>query len=106
MPYASVSITNVATGVVTDVVTNADGFYSVPNLLPGPYEVTAAFDGFNTQTKSGITLTVGAELPVDFAMNVGNVNENVDVRWRRRPSTRCRRRCGTTSAARRFASCP
>ena len=27
------------------VVTNADGLYSAPNLLPGPYEVTAASTG-------------------------------------------------------------
>ena len=37
------------------------------------------FDGFDTQTKSGITLTVGAELPIDFAMSVGKVTENVQV---------------------------
>jgi hypothetical protein len=79
LPFASVSISNVATGVVTDVVTNADGFYSAPNLLPGRYEVKASFDGFNSQTKSGITLTVGAEFPVDFTMSVGTVSENVDV---------------------------
>ena len=58
LPYANVSIVNVATGVATSVVTNADGFYSAPNLLPGTYAVTVAFDGFNSQTKSGLTLTV------------------------------------------------
>src|SRR5689334_6633705 len=58
LPYANVSIANVATGVVTNVVTNADGFYHAPNLLPGTYAVTAAFDGFNSQTKNGLTLTV------------------------------------------------
>ena len=68
-----------ATGVVTDVVTNADGYYSVPNLLPGPYEVKASFDGFNAQTRTGITLSVGAEFPVDFTMTVGSVSENVEV---------------------------
>src|SRR5688572_11407659 len=52
LPYANVAITNVATGVVTTVVTNADGFYSAPNLLPGVYTVTVAFDGFNSQSKS------------------------------------------------------
>ena len=79
LPYASVSISNVATGVVTDVVTNAEGFYSAPNLLPGPYEVKATFDGFNAQTRSGLTLNVGAELPVDFTMSVGSLSEDVHV---------------------------
>jgi hypothetical protein len=79
LPFANVSISNVATGVVTDVVTNADGFYSAPNLLPGRYEVKASFDGFNSQTKSGITLTVGAEYPIDFTMSVGTISENVNV---------------------------
>jgi hypothetical protein len=56
LPHASVAITNVATGVVTSVVTNAEGFYSVPNLLPGPDEVMVAFDGFSSQTTKGLTL--------------------------------------------------
>jgi hypothetical protein len=79
LPYASVAIANVATGVVTTVTTNADGYYSAPNLLPGTYELTVAFDGFNSQTKSGLTLTVGAEVPVDFEMSVGSINEKVQV---------------------------
>jgi hypothetical protein len=79
LPYARISISNVATGVTTDVVSNGDGFYSAPNLLPGDYVVTAAFDGFNTQSKSGITLNVGAEVPIDFTMSVGTVTENVNV---------------------------
>jgi hypothetical protein len=79
LPHANVSITNAATGVVTNVVTNEDGFYSAPNLLPGTYEVMVAFDGFSTQTKRGITLTVGAEIPVDFEMKIGDVKENVQV---------------------------
>ena len=99
------SITNAATGVVTNVVTNADGVYSAPNLLPGTYSVAVAFDGFNSQTKSGLTLTIGAELPVDFEMSIGNVAENVEVSGRRRRSTPSRRRCATTSAARRSVSC-
>jgi hypothetical protein len=79
LPYARVSISNVATGVVTDVTTNAEGYYSAPNLLPGPYQIAAVFDGFNTQTKTGLTLTVGSELLVDFMMSVGQVSENVEV---------------------------
>ena len=96
LPYANVSITNVATGVVTSVVTNADGFYTAPNLLPGTYTVTAAFDGFNSQTKSGLTLTVGAELPVDFDMTVGNVSETLQVAGQSATVDTCPPRCVTT----------
>src|ERR1035438_10341948 len=35
---ATVSLTNLATGVTTAVTTNAQGLYSVPNLLPGDYQ--------------------------------------------------------------------
>lgn len=79
LPHASVAITNVATGVVTSVITNEGGFYSAPNLLPGTYDVTVTFDGFNSQTRKGLTLTVGGEAAVDFEMKVGSVNENVVV---------------------------
>ena len=37
---AKVSITNTATGITREVVADSAGFYSVPNLLPGSYEVT------------------------------------------------------------------
>src|SRR5262249_44165509 len=79
LPYARLEITNVATGVVTSVVTNEDGVYSAPNLQPGTYEIVAAFDGFNTQTKKGLTLTVGAEVVADFEMKVGDISESIMV---------------------------
>src|SRR2546426_2940306 len=53
---AKVTITNKATGITRDVTTDAAGFYSVPNLLPGPYEVTAAATGFSTAKQSDLTL--------------------------------------------------
>src|SRR6266849_524820 len=57
---AKVSIANKATGITRDVTTDAAGFYSVPNLLPGPYEVTVSASGFSTTKQSDVTLTVGA----------------------------------------------
>ena len=75
---STIKITN-NSGVVTNVITNEGGFYSAPNLLPGTYDVTVTFDGFNSQTRKGLSLTVGGEAAVDFEMKVGNVNENVVV---------------------------
>lgn len=79
LPFAPVTITNVATGVKTDVVANEDGFYRAPNLLPGTYDVQVTFDGFNAQTRKGVALTVGAEVVLDFSMTIGDINESVLV---------------------------
>src|SRR5260370_39682807 len=55
------SVTNKATGVTRDVTTDGAGFYSVPNLLPGPDEVTGAASGFCTAKQTELTLSVGAQ---------------------------------------------
>ena len=43
---AAVEVTNTDTNVSTSLVTNSNGFYEAPLLLPGPYKVTAASAGF------------------------------------------------------------
>ena len=45
VPNATVSLTNLATGVTTTVTTNAQGLYSLPNLLPGNYQQTVSAAG-------------------------------------------------------------
>src|SRR6202011_1048027 len=49
VPQAAISIKNVATGIERANTSNAAGFYSVPNLLPGTYEVRASAKGFSTE---------------------------------------------------------
>jgi len=58
---AAVLIKNTATGTVRQVTTNADGFYSAPNLLPGTYNVKVQAKGFSTAVQTGLNLTVGAQ---------------------------------------------
>jgi len=77
IPQAQVSITNVATGITTTVMTNADGFFTAPNLLPGEYEITVAAKGFNTEGRKGITLTVGAEQVFNLTLHVGSAAKTV-----------------------------
>ena len=55
---AKVSVTNKATGVTRDVTTDTAGFYSAPNLLPGPYEVTASASGFSTVNLISLPFTL------------------------------------------------
>jgi outer membrane receptor protein involved in Fe transport len=79
IPSAKVSVKNVATGVVRELTADSAGFYTVPNLLPGSYDVSFSAEGFGTQTASGITLTVGAQQVVNATLTVGQVNQKVVV---------------------------
>ncbi len=77
VPQAQVSIVNVATGITTTVITNSDGFYSAPNLLPGEYEITVSAKGFSTEIRKGISLTVGGQLVLNLSLHVGSAAKTV-----------------------------
>jgi hypothetical protein len=79
VPNATVSITNVTTGVVRDVKTDSDGYYTAPNLLPGSYEVRVSAKGFANVVQKGITLAVGATPALNLSLRVGQVSETVEV---------------------------
>src|SRR5258708_16426927 len=54
---ASVSITNVETGINRTVTTNEDGLYIAPNLLPASSELTFTAPGFRTDVSTRIEPT-------------------------------------------------
>src|ERR1700688_3811236 len=74
-----IKITNIATGVSREVTTNDEGVYSAPNLLPGTYQAQFSSQGFKTELRSGIELTVGAAVALDVTLRVGGVQETVSV---------------------------
>jgi hypothetical protein len=76
---AKVTVTNTQTQIAKSVTANSQGFYSVPNLVPGTYSIAAAAPGFKTVVRSAVTLNVGGELAVDLELPVGEVNEHVLV---------------------------
>src|ERR1700675_1244886 len=76
---ATVSMKNLATGVSTAVKTNAQGLYSLPNLLPGDYQQSVAAAGFEIAIRNGIVLTVGSQMASNIEMKVGAANETVEV---------------------------
>lgn len=79
IPNANIAIKNEATGVVVSVLTNSDGRYSAPNLIPDRYDVTTTAHGFQTQTQTGITLTVGATQTFNITLPVGQSTQKVTV---------------------------
>jgi len=55
---AEIAIKERATGVVHTITSNSAGFYTVPNLSPGQYDLRISAAGFSVGTASGVTLTV------------------------------------------------
>lgn len=76
---AEITITNVATGVITRAQTNDSGLYTVPFLTPGHYNISAAKTGFTKLDRNNITLDVAEQARVDFTLDVGAVTTAVNV---------------------------
>src|SRR5882672_3333199 len=76
---AQVSIKNIATGSSKDVTADASGFYTVPNLPAGVYEVRVTAEGFSTAVQSNLTLAVGAQQLLNFPLKIGTTTETVQV---------------------------
>ena len=60
-------------------VTDSEGRFQVPYLVPGPYAVKAELQGFKTVQQPGIMLRLGQTLDVPLTMQVGGVSETVNV---------------------------
>ncbi len=63
---ATVKVTNVKNGEVRSVETGDEGTYTVTNLEPGTYNVTADAQGFQTLSIEGVQVETNARLPLDL----------------------------------------
>src|ERR1700687_2424038 len=79
LPQATISIRNVATDITRTTTTSSAGFYSVPNLLPGTYDVRVSSQGFSTHVATGVTLTVGEQQVLNFTLQVGQMTQTIQV---------------------------
>ena len=76
---ATVTATNVETGVAETQQTNAQGFYSFQSLPLGKYTVEVAQKGFKGYRQTGLVLEVNQALVVDVSLQVGQTTETVEV---------------------------
>src|ERR687890_2898961 len=76
---AAVTARNKATGLSRTAQTNDEGFYQITNLPPGEYEVTIEAANFKRAVNPTVTLTVGQQADLDFALEVGAVTESITV---------------------------
>jgi hypothetical protein len=79
IPGAAVTITNVATQAARTTVTNEAGFFLVPLLPPGAYQLRLSKEGFKPLTQTGITLQVNQQARMEFTLELGALVEEVTV---------------------------
>jgi hypothetical protein len=79
LPGATVTATNVATGLVRTATTDSAGRYTVLGLPPGSYDVRAELQAFIAVVQRAQQFQVGQTVALDFKLKIGAVSETVEV---------------------------
>ena len=74
---ANVTATNTDTGIRQTTATDDRGFYSLPNLPVGRYELEVASTGFRSYRKTGVVVDANSALRIDAVLNVGDRTDTV-----------------------------
>src|SRR6478736_3502697 len=65
VPGTKVTATKIDTNTKFPTVAGPEGFYTIPQLPPGSYSLTAEASGFKTHVQSGIELAANVRIAVD-----------------------------------------
>ena len=79
LPGVTVIVTNTGTGLERTLVTNETGLFRALLLPLGSYRVVAELQGFKKVQVDKLSVSVGEAVVVNLTMDVGTVNETVEV---------------------------
>ena len=79
LPGADVTVTNVATGISSKVMTNAEGDYLVAGLPAAAYNLKIVAAGFKAFEATGIVVRVAQKARVDANLEVGQITSEISV---------------------------
>ncbi len=79
VPGAAISITNNATGVVRESISNGQGIYRLPLLPPGKYTMQVSKEGFKSIRQREIVLQIDDLATLDIHLEVGPQSQSVSV---------------------------
>jgi hypothetical protein len=80
VPGATVTVENEGNRDRRVAITDATGFYAVPDLPVGSYTVSIELQGFKRFVKTDVKLSAAAQLTVNAQLEVGSMEETVEVR--------------------------
>jgi hypothetical protein len=79
IPGAQITAINQATKVASRATTNSNGYFVIPNLQVGAYDVAVEATGFRKAERVGYDLVDNGHIAADFKLEVGGVSETVQV---------------------------
>jgi hypothetical protein len=79
VPQASVTATEVTTGVTRKTSSNQEGIYTIPYLGPGTYKVEIEAAGFKKMVRDRVELRATTSTRVDAVLEPGQLTEIVNV---------------------------
>jgi hypothetical protein len=79
LPGVTVEVSNVDTGLDRRAVTDDAGRFRFDLLPSGNYEIKAELEGFKTEIKRGINVTLGSSVRLDFDLQLSAVEEEIVV---------------------------
>lgn len=75
----TITVTNVATGVVYTGATTSDGFYNVRPLPPGTYTIAASAKGFQRTVQPNVVVSTASNPTVNLKLEIGTMTQTVTV---------------------------
>jgi len=79
IPGASLTLTNVNTSGVRNVVTTEPGTYTFPSIPPGVYRLRTELPGFKTAVSEPFEVQVQQVVRLDVVLQLGQVSDTVEV---------------------------
>jgi hypothetical protein len=76
---AQVNVTNQGTSELRTTTTDSNGYYIVPQLPPGIYDISIKKQGFATEDRANVELQVNQNATLDFKLTVSSINQTVQV---------------------------
>jgi hypothetical protein len=79
IPGVTVTVSNTATGVSREVISNEQGIYAATQLQPGTYNVKAELPGFQPKLANNVVLPVDQTITLNLSLDIGSVSNEVNV---------------------------
>ena len=79
IPGAVVTVTNTATGIKTNTDTNTLGYFLLPSLPPGTFDLKVSSKGFKVTEIAGVNLETGQRRTLNLVLQVGTETQILTV---------------------------